>query len=94
MSLMRTFQWLLIAATAGLMIFLKWLHLGVTNYNIFLLIMLGLVASLHVPSALATITAMVSRQDWGKALGVHQTAPSVSLVLAPLLTEAFLGPLS
>jgi hypothetical protein len=38
---MRTLQWLLIAATAGLMIFLKWLHLGVTNYNIFLLIMLG-----------------------------------------------------
>ena len=41
MSLMRTLQWLLIAATAGLMIFLKWLHLGVTNYNIFLLAMLG-----------------------------------------------------
>ncbi len=41
MSLMRTLQWLLIAATAGLMIFLKWLHLGVTNYNIFLLVMLG-----------------------------------------------------
>jgi hypothetical protein len=38
---MRTIQWLLIAATAGLMIFLKWLHLGVTNYNIFLLILIG-----------------------------------------------------
>jgi hypothetical protein len=38
---MRTLQWLLIGVTAGLMIFLKWLHLGVTNYNIFLLIMLG-----------------------------------------------------
>jgi hypothetical protein len=38
---MRTLQWLLIGVTAGLMIFLKWLHLGVTNYNIFLLMMLG-----------------------------------------------------
>jgi hypothetical protein len=38
---MRTLQWLLIAATAGLMVFLKWLHLGVTNYNIFLLILIG-----------------------------------------------------
>lgn len=38
---MRSLQWLLLAATAGLMILLKWLHLGVTNYNIFLLIMLG-----------------------------------------------------
>ena len=41
MSSMRTIQWLFIAATAGLMIFLKWLHLGVTNYNIFLLILTG-----------------------------------------------------
>jgi hypothetical protein len=41
MSLKRTLQWLLLAATAGLMILLKWLHLGVTHYNIFLLILVG-----------------------------------------------------
>ena len=41
MSLQKTFQWLLLAATAVLLIFLKWLHLGVTNYNIFLLILIG-----------------------------------------------------
>jgi len=37
----RIFQWLLLAATAGLLMFLKWLHIGVTNYNIFLLILIG-----------------------------------------------------
>ena len=58
------------------------------------MIMLGLATGLHMPSAMATITAMVSRQDWGKALGVHQTAPSVALVLAPLLSVALLGVLS
>ena len=41
MSLPRTLQWLLLAATAALLIFLKWLHLGVTHYNVFLLILVG-----------------------------------------------------
>ena len=58
------------------------------------LMVLGFAAGLHVPSALATITAMVSRQDWGKALGIHQTAPNVALVLAPLMVQALSGWLS
>jgi len=37
----RALQWLLLAATAALLLFLKWLHLGVTHYNVFLLIMVG-----------------------------------------------------
>ena len=41
MSLQRIIQWLFLAATAALLMFLKWLHIGVTNYNLFLLIMIG-----------------------------------------------------
>jgi hypothetical protein len=41
MSLQRKLQWLFLAATAALLMYLKWLHLGVTNYNIFLLILIG-----------------------------------------------------
>ena len=41
MSLQRILQWLFLAATAALLMFLKWLHIGVTNYNIFLLILIG-----------------------------------------------------
>ncbi len=41
MTLQRKLQWLLLAATAALLMFLKWLHLGVTHYNIFLLILIG-----------------------------------------------------
>jgi hypothetical protein len=41
MSLQRIIQWLFLAATAALLMFLKWLHLGVTHYNIFLLILIG-----------------------------------------------------
>jgi len=50
-----------------------------------LLFMLGMAAGLHMPSAIATITAMVNRKDWGKALAVHQMAPPLGLVLGPLL---------
>ena len=50
-----------------------------------LLFTLGLAAGLHVPSAIATITAMVNRQDWGKAMAVHQSAPSLSLTMGPLI---------
>ena len=41
MTLQRIIQWLFLAATAVLLLFLKWLHLGVTNYNIFLLILMA-----------------------------------------------------
>lgn len=41
MTLQRIIQWLFLAATAVLLLFLKWLHLGVTHYNIFLLILIG-----------------------------------------------------
>ncbi len=41
MSQQRLFQWLLLAATAVLLIFLKRLHIGVTHYNVFLLILVG-----------------------------------------------------
>jgi hypothetical protein len=41
MTIQRMMEWLALAATAGLSILMKWLHLGVTNYNVFLLILLG-----------------------------------------------------
>jgi len=37
---------------------------------------------------------MVHRQDWGKALAVHQTAPPLSVVLGPLLVILLLGLIS
>lgn len=55
------------------------------------LIVLGLAAGLHIPCALATITAMVRSQDWGKALGVHSSAPTLGLVLSPLLVALLAG---
>jgi len=48
MNLQRIIQWLFLAATAALLMFLKWLHIGVTNYNIFLLILIGWVLVLVI----------------------------------------------
>ncbi len=59
-----------------------------------ILVFLGLAAGFHLPSAMATITAMVDRKDWGKAMAVHQAAPPLSLVLGPFLIIWLLGPLS
>ena len=50
----------------------------------------GLAGGLHIPSAIATITAEVRPSDWGKALGVHQTAPPLSFASAPLIAAALI----
>ena len=55
MNLQRILQWLLLAATAALLMFLKWLHIGVTHYNIFLLIMIGWILMLVI--VFRTLTA-------------------------------------
>lgn len=54
------------------------------------MLVLGIAAGLNLPSVTATITAIVSRQDWGKALAVQQLAPPLSLILGPLLAVFFL----
>ena len=41
MSTRRKLEWLILGATAFLLILLKWLHIGVTHYNVFLLILIG-----------------------------------------------------
>ena len=55
------------------------------------MIFLGVAAGFNLPSNMAVITAIVTRQDWGKALAVQQTGPPLSLILGPLLS-AFLLP--
>jgi NNP family nitrate/nitrite transporter-like MFS transporter len=51
---------------------------------------LGACSGLHQPSSIATLTATVRREDWGKALSIHQLAPPLSLVAGPLLAVVLL----
>lgn len=57
----------------------------------FLLILIGLSAGLHLPSAMATITAEIRKDDWGKALSIHQLAPPLSFVTAPLIAALLMN---
>jgi MFS transporter, NNP family, nitrate/nitrite transporter len=55
---------------------------------------IGLTAGLYFPSAMATITSLFNPQHWGKAISVHELAPNLAYVAAPLLSEIFLRSLS
>ncbi len=54
------------------------------------LIFLGMAAGLYLPSGIATLTSIVTSRHWGKALAVHELAPNLSFVVAPLVAVAFL----
>lgn len=51
---------------------------------------MGLCVGFHIPSSVATITAIVRKEDWGKALSIQQLAPPLSLVISPLLAVLLL----
>jgi NNP family nitrate/nitrite transporter-like MFS transporter len=54
------------------------------------LFVLGLSAGLYLPSGLATLTAIIDPRQWGKAIAVHEMAPNLGFVAAPLLAEIFM----
>ena len=57
---------------------------------LFCLFLLGLSTGLYLPSGMAILTASIDKSNWGKALGIHELAPNMSFLLAPLLCELFL----
>jgi NNP family nitrate/nitrite transporter-like MFS transporter len=54
------------------------------------LFLLGSSAGLYLPSGLATITSIINPRQWGKAIAIHEMAPNLGFVAAPLLAELFL----
>jgi MFS transporter, NNP family, nitrate/nitrite transporter len=52
--------------------------------------LVGLAAGLYLPSGLATLTSMVPAERWGRALAVHEMAPNLGFVVAPLLAMGLL----
>ena len=51
------------------------------------LTILGVSGGLYLPSGVATITTMVTKRDWGKALSIHQLAPNLAYITAPLMAD-------
>ncbi|MDH3443472.1 MAG: MFS transporter [Deltaproteobacteria bacterium] len=50
----------------------------------------GFAAGLYMPSAIATITSLIDRRHWGKAIAVHELAPNLAFFLSPFIAEVFL----
>jgi len=54
------------------------------------LMLLGLAAGLYLPSGIAALTSLVRARDWGKAVAIHELAPNLSFIAAPLVAEGLL----
>lgn len=54
------------------------------------LLLTGLSAGLYLPSGIASLTDMVNSKDWGKAIAVHELAPILAFISAPLLAEGLM----
>ena len=55
------------------------------------LLFVGLTSGLYLPSAIAILTSAIQSKHWGKALAVHELAPTLGFILAPLLSGIFLS---
>ena len=49
---------------------------------------LGMGAGLYLPSGIAMLMSTIPMRHWGKALAIHEMAPNLSFVAAPLICEA------
>ena len=54
----------------------------------------GVTSGLYAPSGIALISVLLHPQDWGKAMGIHEVAPNLALILAPFFATATLALLS
>jgi len=54
------------------------------------LVCLGVSAGPYIPSGVATINKIAPPQSWGKAYAIHELAPNLSFVVAPLIVETLL----
>jgi len=55
------------------------------------LLLLGLATGLYLPSGMTALTLATRPDNWGKAIAIHEYAPTLAFICAPLLVEAFLG---
>lgn len=53
--------------------------------------LVGAGAGLYMPSGVVTITEITPPAHWGQAFSVHELAPSLSFIVAPLIAELFIG---
>ncbi|MBI4536820.1 MAG: MFS transporter [candidate division NC10 bacterium] len=48
---------------------------------------IGTAAGLYLPAGIATVTDLTEERHWGKALALHEIAPNLGFITAPLVAE-------
>ena len=80
----------IVISITGVGLMLLWIScassLGTISVGLF---GLGLAAGLYIPSAVATITSLIERPHWGKAIAVHELAPNLAFFAGPFVAELF-----
>ena len=56
-----------------------------------LLAVFGYIAGMYFPAGMATLSSLIESRDLGKAVSIHELAPSTSLIIAPLFASLCLG---
>ena len=51
--------------------------------------LLGLAAGIYLPSAVATISHCIDASQWGRAFAIHELAPNLAFLLAPMYVALF-----
>jgi NNP family nitrate/nitrite transporter-like MFS transporter len=54
------------------------------------LIVMGAGAGLYLPSGIATIADLTVEEQWGRATAIHEFAPAIGFITAPLVAELLL----
>jgi len=54
------------------------------------LFLAGIPAGIYLPSGITTITSSISPAHWGKAIAIHELAPSLAYMATPLIVEGLL----
>ena len=50
---------------------------------------LGMAAGIYLPSGISTISELFKRHHWGRAFAVHELAPNLAFLTAPLFSSFF-----
>lgn len=78
------------AVSSGLAFYLVALSGSVWAIRLCLLF-LGLATGLYLPTGMTALTMAIRPENWGKAIAVHEYAPTLAFISAPLLVEALIG---
>ena len=51
------------------------------------MILLGIATGIYLPSGIPSLTSLVKTNLWGRVMGIHQLAPNIAFISAPLLAH-------